>query len=195
MRVVLASVAAVALAACTSSPSGPVVETGALERGDATLTSGEYADRFTARLDEGQWLRVTLDAQGFDPYLVVRFPNGQQSDLDDSTPGDTTSVTMVMRAQEAGQFEILATTFRPGESGTYRLTYEVTDTEPPATSGTVQRGPQEAPEAVRSDGLPPASRAVPDRDLESGDGDAAGQPGEGKPGAPAGDASSATLDA
>ena len=100
--------AAAALAACESTPDGPVAEAGALERGDATLTSGEFTDRYTVALDEGQWLRVTLASDAFDPYLVVRFPDGQQSDRDDSAEGDTTTVTMAVRAEAGGVSRTLA---------------------------------------------------------------------------------------
>lgn len=188
MRLSLFLAAAVALGACNASPSGPVTETGDLERGDATLTSGEFADRFTVRMKAEQWLRVTLQAQGFDPYLVVRFPNGQQSDLDDSTPGDTTSVTMVMKAQEAGQFEILATSYRAGESGSYTLTYEVSDTEPATPAGTAQRAPQQAPAdaAATPDALPPPTAGNSIREIDPAEGDgAATADGVEKPPAPA----------
>lgn len=154
------TLAAGTLAACTSAPEGPVAETGTLQNGDATLTSGEYADRFTVRLTQGQWLRTTLDSDAFDPYLVVRFPNGQQSDLDDSATGDTTTVTMTIQAQEAGQFEIIATSFRPGAGGAYRLVYEVFDAEPPADGAAT---PPEAP----SDGDETPSAAPAEDGTES----------------------------
>lgn len=118
------------VAGCTSTPSGPVTEEGSLAAGDGTLPTGEFRDTFDVTVNEGQWLRVTLDSDEFDPYLIVSVPGGEQSDLDDSTPGDTTSVTMVLRAPSAGTFNIIATSFRPGASGAYTLTYEVTDTEP-----------------------------------------------------------------
>jgi hypothetical protein len=130
MRPLLFLVLTGLIAGCTSTPSGPVTEEGSLASGDGTLPTGEFRDTYDVTVNEGQWLRVTLQSDEFDPYLIVTVPGGEQSDLDDSTPGDTTSVTMVLRAPSAGTFNIIATSFRPGASGAYTLTYEVSDTEP-----------------------------------------------------------------
>jgi hypothetical protein len=122
-------------AASCGAPAGPVSESGSLEVGDQTLSSGEYQDTYTVQLKEGQWLDVDLRAEGFDPYLIVAMPSGEQSDMDDSVPGDTTSVRMVLRAQEAGEHRILVTSYSTGETGSYKLTYEVSDTQPPGAAG------------------------------------------------------------
>lgn len=181
MRPFLCFVLAAVLAGCTSTPSGPVTEDGSLAVGDATLTTGEYQDSYDVTMSEGQWLRVSLDSDAFDPYLVVRFPNAEQSDLDDSTPGDTTSVTMVLRAQQAGTFNIIATSYRPGATGAYRLSYEVTDTEPAGDAPA-------APAAGAAD--------APATGDEAGDGDSIGEiDGGPAPGAEAPKADEETLDA
>ncbi|MEM1115807.1 MAG: hypothetical protein AAF845_16975 [Bacteroidota bacterium] len=124
---------AVVLAACSSGPSGPVTESGALEVGDLTLQSGEYSDVYSVSAGEGQWISVTLEADGFDPYLIIRTPSGQQSDIDDSEEGNTTSTSTVLRASEAGSYDVIVTSFQSGETGSYSVTYEVSDTQPGAT--------------------------------------------------------------
>ena len=119
------------LGACgTPTPQGPVVEDGVLEVGDLTLGSGEYQDVRSVRVGAGQWLSVRVVAQGFDPYLILRSPADRQSEIDDSVEGDTTSVETVVRSDDSGTWDISVTSYAPGESGSYRLTYEVTDTQP-----------------------------------------------------------------
>ena len=131
------------MAASCGAPAGPVSEDGALEVGDMTLTSGEYQDSYTVRANEGQWIDVDVRADGFDPYLIIKTPSGTQSDMDDSVQGDTTATTMVLKAQESGEHTIVVTSFAPGETGSYKLRYEVGDTQP---AGSVDSGTDDATE-------------------------------------------------
>lgn len=140
--------AAVALAACGDpAPAGPAVEEGSLDASDETLTTGEFADIHTVRVGEGQWLSVRLDAEGFDPYLILNAPGGAQYEIDDSDEGDTESVRTALRVDESGTWQVRVTTYEPGETGTYRLTTESTLEEP------VGAGP--APELTSIDGETP----------------------------------------
>ena len=123
-------------AGCTSAPAGPVTEAGDLASGDRTLVSGEFLDSFPVRLAEGQWLRVDLRSSAFDPYLILKPPTGSASENDDAVPGDREHAQVIFRATEAGQVEIIATSYEPGESGAYTLVYEVTDTQPQAVGST-----------------------------------------------------------
>ena len=123
--------ALVVLAACgPATPVGPVTESGSLEVGDLTLTSGEYYDSYTVTMDENEWLSVNVVADGFDPDLIIQTPSGEQSDLDDSEESNTTSVQTVIRAQESGTWDINVTSYEPGETGSYEITYEVSETAP-----------------------------------------------------------------
>lgn len=158
-RALCLALALATLAACRAGADGPVTVEGVLEAGDETLTSGEFADRYSVRVGAGQWLRVTLHSTAFDPYLIVNPPQGRQIDKDDSAEGDTTMVALVAQAQEAGPFEILTTTYRLGAEGPYTLTYEVTDAEPVVPVGTASAGTPGEPPA----GAPAASTApLPD---------------------------------
>jgi len=122
---------ALTLAACQpAAPEGPVTEAGDLDLGDLTLQSGEYYDTYTVSMKADQWLSVNIQSTDFDPYLIVRTPSGEQSDLDDSEESNTTSVESVIRAQEAGSWEIVVTSYETGESGAYQVTYEVSDAAP-----------------------------------------------------------------
>ena len=161
----LAFVAGGLVAGCQSTPSGPVTETGDLATGDRTLVSGELADSYSVRVREGQWIRVDLNSTVFDPYLILRPPTGAASENDDAVPGDRHHAQIVFRATEAGQIEIVATSYEAGESGAYTLVYEVTDTQPegvaggPATADAPSAAPpgEPGPDAVAPDaGLAPA---------------------------------------
>lgn len=138
MRALPLAVPLIALAACTTrAPAGPTTEAGVLERGDLTLQSGEYFDAFAVTASGGQWITVEVTARDFDPYLIIRSPSGEQSDIDDSEHGNTTTTRSILRASEAGQWDILVTSYAPGESGAYSVTYEVSDERPADALDTV----------------------------------------------------------
>jgi hypothetical protein len=96
---------------------------GELRRGDETLDSGEYSDTWTFRVRAGETYEVALSASAFDPYLMVRGPGGLSEDNDDD-PAARGSRDSRLRftAPAAGEVEIAATSYEPGETGGYRLT-------------------------------------------------------------------------
>lgn len=137
MRLLTLALAA-SLAACSSASDGPVTEAGSLDASDRTLQSGEYFDQYRVTASEDQWIRVEVTAEAFDPYLIVRSPSGVQSDVDDSESGNTTTTTSVIRASEGGRWDVIVTSYAPGGTGSYSVTYEVTDVMP---EGAAPRGP------------------------------------------------------
>ncbi|MBN1771204.1 MAG: caspase family protein [Deltaproteobacteria bacterium] len=100
-----------------SRASSPVQ--GTLAPGDRTLPSGEYVDAlpFTGR--RGQHLVVRMVSTEFDAYLIVRAPSGRQFDDDDGGKG--THARLELDLTEDGVHEVLLTSKRPGEAGSYRL--------------------------------------------------------------------------
>lgn len=117
------------LSACTTTPNGPVKETGTLAAGDRTLASGELMDSYSVRIKAGQWIRVELHSTDFDPYLILRMPGGTASQNDDAVEYDEENSQILFHATQAGQYEIAVTTYKPNEDGAYALTYEVSDAE------------------------------------------------------------------
>ncbi|MEM6327093.1 MAG: hypothetical protein AAF791_08245 [Bacteroidota bacterium] len=113
-----------------AAPAGPEIVEGQLLGGDETLESGEYVDIVEVLVRDGQWLRVELLSGDFDPYLIVRSPTGNQTDVDDSQQGNLTASKAIVQATESGEWMIGVTTYEPGESGGYTLTYEVLDQRP-----------------------------------------------------------------
>lgn len=106
-------------------------EAGRLEEGDATLESGEFIDTRTVRLAAGEWLAVRLTSTDFDPYLIARAPDGSQEENDDCTDGDFTQSCLTVVASEAGEWEILVTSYQPGERGAYQLSLGRGDRDTP----------------------------------------------------------------
>lgn len=92
---------------------------GSLAAGDETLDSGEYVDtwRFTGR--RGQRVSVELTSSAFDAYTMLRTPSGEQFDNDDGEDGTDSRQQLVL--PEDGEYEVLVTSYRPGETGSYRF--------------------------------------------------------------------------
>ncbi|HJL46195.1 MAG TPA: caspase family protein, partial [Polyangiaceae bacterium LLY-WYZ-15_(1-7)] len=95
---------------------------GELAQGDQTLDSGEFADAYSRSFQAGQSVQIRLASSALDPYLIVRTPSGRQLDNDDLTP-QTRNAGVDIPAAEAGTYRILATSYRPGETGAYELSF------------------------------------------------------------------------
>lgn len=121
-----------------NTASNATNESGELAAGDQTLSSGEFVDLYEILVREGQWIRVELLSTDFDPYLIVRSPVGTQVDVDDSQANNLTFAKSIVQATDAGQWQILVTTFAAGEAGAYELTYEVSDERPADADDGVQ---------------------------------------------------------
>jgi len=97
---------------------------GSLAEGDGRLASGEYSDRYRFTARRGQRVRIDLSADKMDTYLMLRRPDGTQDTNDDTTidgqPTLNSRIDTVLA--EDGEYVIVATTYRPGVTGGYRLT-------------------------------------------------------------------------
>lgn len=94
---------------------------GTLQAGDATLNSGEFADTYTFNWTQGQSVRVDAISSEFDTYIIVRPPSGPQQDNDDAASGST-NAGLTVNVTQTGAWQVLVTSFAPGETGTYQLT-------------------------------------------------------------------------
>jgi hypothetical protein len=138
---------------------------GQLARGDETLQSGEYTDEFTFTARRGQTYELTLSSSAFDPYLLVRGPGGLSEDNDDD-PAARGSHDSRLRftAPADGQVEVSATSYEPGETGTYTLTL-----------GGAAARPAASPAGAASDGAVRVGQTLEgrlgagDRQLDSGE--------------------------
>jgi uncharacterized protein YfaP (DUF2135 family) len=98
-------------------------EAGELAEGDGTLDSGEFFDRFTVTLEEGDTIDINLASTDFDAYLFVRHADDAdfQLDNDDREEGVSDS-HIAMTAPHRGVYEVYVTSYKAGETGSYRLT-------------------------------------------------------------------------
>jgi hypothetical protein len=97
---------------------------GQLSDSDGRLGSGEYADRYRFTARRGQRIRAELISGKIDTYLSLRRPDGSQDDNDDTeTDGQTSTDSRIDTVlSEDGEYVLVVTSFRPGETGDYRLT-------------------------------------------------------------------------
>jgi serine protease Do len=93
---------------------------GSLSRGDRTLESGEFHDTHTISLRAGQSIRIEMTSTEIDPYLILIQPDEEQIENDDASEGNTTAV-IEYTATVAGTYQVVPTTFEPGELGSYSL--------------------------------------------------------------------------
>jgi hypothetical protein len=111
---------------------------GELDRRDQRLSTGELADeyRFTGR--RGQRVSIDLGSQAFDTYAILIRPDGSQVDNDDRGEGEATDSRIETALPADGEYRILVTSYRPGESGRYRL--ELRESAGTARQAAVQPG-------------------------------------------------------
>ena len=126
-----------------SAADGTRVERGWLESSDGTLTSGEYADLYSFEGAHGRRAVVDLRSGEFDPYLMVRTPDGKQFDNDDYD-GDAGRSLLSLDLQQSGTYQVTVTSYRKGETGGYTvaITLEADDQpfRPIDRRGTLQVG-------------------------------------------------------
>ncbi|OYX30339.1 MAG: hypothetical protein B7Z01_14540 [Brevundimonas subvibrioides] len=92
---------------------------GTLQSGDEQLDSGEYVDSFTFSGRRGQRVAAELTSSAFDAYLMLRTPSGEQLDNDDGENGTDSRLDTVLA--EDGEYEVMVTSYSPGETGSYRF--------------------------------------------------------------------------
>lgn len=97
--------------------------TGNLAAGDEQLQSGEYQDSYTFTANAGDQITVDLTSTQFDPYLILIPPVGDQMDNDD-WEGSLSHSRIETTASSSGTYEVLVTSFAPGETGSYMLEYD-----------------------------------------------------------------------
>lgn len=95
---------------------------GSLQRGDATLDSGEFADGYSFHASAGDRIDLRMSSSDFDSYLILKGPNGFSQDNDDAADGDR-SAGINVRAPSSGDYTITATSYQSGETGRYSLSF------------------------------------------------------------------------
>ena len=102
--------------------------TGELQRGDQTLSSGEFVDSYRFRGRRGDRVSIRIESDAFDTYAMLVPPHGDQIDNDDGPNGLNAQIDQVLT--EDGDYGVRVTSYRPGETGAYTLSV-VQGVEPP----------------------------------------------------------------
>ena len=98
-----------------------LVRQGELAAGDSTLNSGEYSDSWFYTAYAGETTLFTAQSNEFDTYLMVRGPNDFSLDNDDLDPAAGTDAGLNVEFPAAGEYRVIVTSYRPGETGRYTL--------------------------------------------------------------------------
>ncbi len=95
---------------------------GTLARGDSTLDSGEFRDAYSFRGNAGDRINLRMSSSEFDSYLILKGPLDFSEENDDAAEGDRTAGIDV-RLPTTGDYTVTATSYEPGESGRYALSF------------------------------------------------------------------------
>ncbi|MBK6575925.1 MAG: protein kinase [Sandaracinaceae bacterium] len=104
--------------------AAPETRSGSLAAGDTALNSGEFVDRHDFQWTAGQRYSIDARSTGFDTYLIIKPPTGNQIDNDDRNQAAGTDAGYDLDVTQTGTWQVLVTSFRPGEVGAYTLTVQ-----------------------------------------------------------------------
>ena len=124
--------AALAQNGATSLAPGQSVA-GEISPNDAQRQSGKYEDVYVVQGRRGARIDLRLSSEDFDPYLVVTGPEGFSLSNDDEPGGQSLNSRVVLEFPADGAYRVAATTFRPGETGSYRLQAAQAGSDAPVT--------------------------------------------------------------
>jgi hypothetical protein len=93
---------------------------GTLSSGDCVV-AGAFTDNYLLTTSASEAVEITLTSQDFNAFLGVTGANGGPVAANDNTPGVTTTNSRIKLIAAAGEHTIAATSFDPGETGSYAL--------------------------------------------------------------------------
>ncbi len=131
MRSILQHVCGLALCAIMLAPTslsaqapGPISSDatipGTLDRTNSTLPSGAYYREYSLVGEIDAEVKITLDSDDFDAYLIVRSPAGFETKNDDLND-QSTNAGLRIELDEDGTWKIIVTSYDAGATGAYTL--------------------------------------------------------------------------
>ncbi len=112
----------------------PSTYRGELKKGDSQLGAGEYYDTYTFQAGAGQHVVVDMTSGDFDTYVGVASPSGENTENDDFE--ESTSHSRVeMDLNESGTWNVIATSYEKGETGSYIVTITLSGAAGSASGG------------------------------------------------------------
>ncbi|HET9429118.1 MAG TPA: pre-peptidase C-terminal domain-containing protein [Allosphingosinicella sp.] len=115
----------------TAIDAGSVISA-ELSTNDDQRRSGKYEDVFQIQGQGGGRIDLRLSSADFDTFLLVSGPDGFTLSNDDH--GGGTDSRLVVEFPASGVYRVTVTTFRPGETGNYRLQATIPDADVAATT-------------------------------------------------------------
>ena len=98
-------------------------QTGTLAEGDASFNDGSLYDEYFFQGEAGQIVKITLDSEVFDTYLLLESPTGERIATNDDS-SDGTNAQIVVQLPESGQYRVLVNALDETGRGNYRLLAE-----------------------------------------------------------------------
>ncbi|MCW6037834.1 PPC domain-containing protein [Spirulina subsalsa FACHB-351] len=96
-------------------------EQGRIEESDAKLEDGSFYDLYTFPGEAGQRVRIRLESEDFDPYLVLFNSQGEKlADADDISPEDW-NAELEYLLPEDGVYQVIVNSYNPEGRGEYNL--------------------------------------------------------------------------
>ena len=112
-------------------------QTGTLAEGDASFNDGSLYDEYFFQGEAGQIVKITLDSEVFDTYLLLESPTGERIATNDDS-SDGTNAQIVVQLLESGQYRVLANALDETGQGAYKLVVN------PATTADLRIAEQKA---------------------------------------------------
>lgn len=109
-------------------------QSGTLSSDAPTLRSGEYMQAYALNGRAGDRVELRLRSAGFDPYVFITGPGEfSAANDDDETGEDGTNSRLIVTLPADGEYQVVATSFEPGETGEFILAVDRAGTEVAAT--------------------------------------------------------------
>lgn len=100
---------------------------GSLSRDDAPSMSGGTTDYFTFSGRQGDRVTVAIESENIDPYLTLYLPDGRTEENDDRGGMEDFNSELSITLPENGTYTIGASSFSPGETGSYNVIVRAAD--------------------------------------------------------------------
>jgi thiol-disulfide isomerase/thioredoxin len=91
------------------------------EKDNGPQTSNSHRKVYTIKLTEGQAYRIDLTSKDFDTILRLENAAGKQLAFNDDVNPPATDSRILFLAPKTGEYRLIATTYKPGDTGSFVL--------------------------------------------------------------------------
>jgi len=86
-----------------------------------TKMKDSYCKVYTVKMTKGKAYKIDLNSPDFDTFLRLENSKGKEVAFNDDISQDDLNSRLIYVAPESGEFKIIATTFKGGDTGTFTL--------------------------------------------------------------------------